>query len=563
MTRARWWERPGYSIEREASRFADAGLAFSLDQQLFDQQAVVIFRGELRLGDRRHAALVFYPPAYDQEAQPQVIAPGLPLGRHISGDGALCLDHAVFGATTAMTGAEAVERAERLWHLWEYDQAQLEREEAEAPDPRANLIAYEEGSALVVVDQDLAGTRQGVIRIGVTQPVPLRGGLVGLRVSDPDRGELDVLPANKVFAGRALVCGLWKRIGEQPPRGEADAIRSWAEARHQELIEETVRFAVADRQVRRRPEVPALVGFVYPDEGPKRGEIHDAWLFLLIEPNGRLRLPRPVLLRPDERFLRQPHLALLAQRRVGLVGAGALGSAIAAHLARAGAGSMVIVDHDILTAGNRVRHDLDLGDVGKFKAVGVAQRVLRISPTCLVEAHSWRFGMDKQPVDDAIFDSLVDCDLIINASAHRATGFHVAAAGRAAERPVLHTWVSPGAWGARIVMQRAGSGCTECMGHWQQTNPARIPCIATDPDAHEVTERGCADPTFTGAGFDLAAASAAAGRVAVAELLGAPELYPRMTEGLLTLTFRQQLTAEPSSVVSEMPIHPDCTICHS
>src|SRR6185437_5644546 len=100
----------------------------------------------LRLGDARWEAAVVYPASYGAGAQAAVIARGLPLGRHITPDGVLCLDHPRLGRLEPMIGAEAVIRAERLWHLWENDRETLELEEAEAPDPRANYFAYDTDS---------------------------------------------------------------------------------------------------------------------------------------------------------------------------------------------------------------------------------------------------------------------------------------------------------------------------------------------------------------------------------------------------------------------------------
>src|SRR5581483_5958254 len=125
MARRRWWETGERSIEDEAAAFRAAGLAFELDQQLFDANDVVIFRGDLRLNERRVPAEVRYPPAYADDEPVVVYAPALPVGRHRSRDGLLCLDHPVLGETSGMAGAEAVQRAERLWWLWENDREQL------------------------------------------------------------------------------------------------------------------------------------------------------------------------------------------------------------------------------------------------------------------------------------------------------------------------------------------------------------------------------------------------------------------------------------------------------
>jgi hypothetical protein len=237
-------------------------------------------------------------------------------------------------------------------------------------------------------------------------------------------------------------------------------------------------WAEVDRATRRVDDIPALVGVVYTDEGPGRGETHDQWLFLSVRGDGSVQLPRPVLLRAEERWLRQPQLRPLAPKKVGIVGVGALGSPVAALLARAGVGSFVLGDYDIFAAGNRVRHELDLADVGQGKVQALASRLHPINPWLdQVAIAGLRFGgatssaaAEVQRIDDRVAAMLADCNLIVHASAHTATGYHVARVGRETDRPVVHAWVTAGAWGARILVQSNSSGCTLCLA-WAQVDP--------------------------------------------------------------------------------------------
>ena len=89
----------------------------------------------------------------------------------------------------------------------------------------------------------------------------------------------------------------------------------------------------------------------------------------------------------------------------------------------------------------------------------------------------------------------------------------------------------------------------------------RVPEVADDPDVREVLERGCGDPTFTGPGFELLDAAAAAARVVVQCLLGG-DGYPARDFDLVTLNFRDRTSARPSAVYSALPIHPKCSICN-
>ena len=58
-----------------------------------------------------------------------------------------------------------------------------------------------------------------------------------------------------------------------------------------------------------------------------------------------------------------------------IIGAGAVGSVLSEMLARAGVRKLTVIDHDLLEAGNLVRHTLQVSDIGRAKATGVADRL--------------------------------------------------------------------------------------------------------------------------------------------------------------------------------------------
>lgn len=63
-----------------------------------------------------------------------------------------------------------------------------------------------------------------------------------------------------------------------------------------------------------------------------------------------------------------------------LIGAGALGAAVAELLMRAGVHDLTIIDGDVVEPGNLVRHTLSLSDVGMSKAYALAARLNTLSP---------------------------------------------------------------------------------------------------------------------------------------------------------------------------------------
>jgi len=99
----------------------------------------------------------------------------------------------------------------------------------------------------------------------------------------------------------------------------------------------------------------------------------------------------------DSRYSRQILLneigkegqAILQQKKVAIVGIGALGTVAAELLARAGVGSLLLIDRDVVEESNLQRQTLfDEKDVGKNKAAAAEKRINEINSEIEVEAHS-------------------------------------------------------------------------------------------------------------------------------------------------------------------------------
>lgn len=83
---------------------------------------------------------------------------------------------------------------------------------------------------------------------------------------------------------------------------------------------------------------------------------------------------------PATRAARGRFSDALTGRRVLLVGGGAVGAVIAELLVRGGVENLTICDPETTLTGNLVRHTLTLRDVGRGKAVGLAERLAQASP---------------------------------------------------------------------------------------------------------------------------------------------------------------------------------------
>lgn len=102
----------------------------------------------------------------------------------------------------------------------------------------------------------------------------------------------------------------------------------------------------------------------------------------------------------------------LARRRVGIVGVGSGGSAIAVELAKAGVGHFVLVDPDVLEPANVARHACGLRDIGRLKVHAVRDAILDRNPYAAVETHAEDVTIDPQRTQGF----LRACDLIVGAT---------------------------------------------------------------------------------------------------------------------------------------------------
>jgi hypothetical protein len=118
-----------------------------------------------------------------------------------------------------------------------------------------------------------------------------------------------------------------------------------------------------------------------------------------------------------------------------IIGAGAVGSAVAELLARGGAAEITVVDGDSLEVGNLSRHTLGLEQIGEKKADALAARLAKISPHLTVRSLPYNFAVAHTEITEAVLaaDCVIDC-----------TGDDVALAALSAiaERANGHLWAS-------------------------------------------------------------------------------------------------------------------------
>jgi sulfur carrier protein ThiS adenylyltransferase len=99
----------------------------------------------------------------------------------------------------------------------------------------------------------------------------------------------------------------------------------------------------------------------------------------------------------------------LSKFRVGIAGAGGLGSNCAVALARSGVGTLVIVDYDVIEISNLNRQYYFTSQVGLMKTVALEENIKNINPEVHVISHKKK--LDRFNIAE-IFSG---CDIIVEA----------------------------------------------------------------------------------------------------------------------------------------------------
>lgn len=99
----------------------------------------------------------------------------------------------------------------------------------------------------------------------------------------------------------------------------------------------------------------------------------------------------------------------LSRFRVGIAGAGGLGSNCAVALARSGIGTLVIADFDFVEENNLNRQYYFIDQVGLMKVVALKENLSRINPNVSVVTHQKK--LDRSNISQ-IFSG---CDVVVEA----------------------------------------------------------------------------------------------------------------------------------------------------
>lgn len=108
-------------------------------------------------------------------------------------------------------------------------------------------------------------------------------------------------------------------------------------------------------------------------------------------------------------YLTETEREILEKARIGIAGAGGLGSNCAMHLVRAGLRKFVICDFDVVSASNLNRQFFFRDQIGRKKVAALGENLRRIEPELDLELCDIRLD------SESVRKLFSDCDIVVEA----------------------------------------------------------------------------------------------------------------------------------------------------
>jgi hypothetical protein len=211
-----------------------------------------------------------------------------------------------------------------------------------------------------------------------------------------------------------------------------------------------------------------------------------------------------------EMFARMPGVSELPQKTVAIFGLGALGSFVSIELARAGLGSLRLVDFDYVEPATVRRWVLGASAFGQQKAKALSDYIRCEYPwTTTFPTPNLKIGnISDQMTSKGQFEEIVDildgCDVVIDLTAEFGVNEFLAMLASRMDVPYLRGSATPGAWGGYIAHFNVtpDRACWVCMTHDLYGDTFADDLPPSDP-AGTLQPPGCPSITFTGTSVDL------------------------------------------------------------
>lgn len=542
-----WWDRWPGRLDYELKKLEAAGYRLESTDQVRGLLELELRAPGEKTGIGELALIVTFPDTYPSTA-PQVRAPALELRHHQHPFGhVLCLigRSTTYWDSTSHLAELLDQQLRKAIDAGAADQGQGQ-DELDQAEPFASYYTYTEGLEFLLDDTEATMPSEGAGELtlligGPLPPIAEPGGRT--------LGLIDTMRSSGTTVHQASE-GLRGLFGHAPTKANGRWVVLDAPVRHDDA--EAIWRAAAAADPHGLPAAgipgadiyPRLIGF--PDE-VSRTDMGISWVVVVRE-LGKMRKRTSNRISghparaaqagrtPDTYYLgrvdragvhsltaRTPLTAPASSKSVLVLGCGAIGSVLIDQLARAGVGRFTLVDkHDTLEPGNLTRHAGSFHGTGLHKAIAMSHHVRAINPHAEVMFASIPVGMafvmaDGTTGGQVLADLMTGVDLVVDATAEVGVQEISADMARALGKPWVMLSASEGAAGGTVVrVDPDADWCFACFQWQRATGTIPFPVAVATENVQPV---GCAEPTFVGAGFDLAEVSLQAARVAIGRLL--------------------------------------------
>ncbi|WP_278342934.1 HesA/MoeB/ThiF family protein [Parageobacillus thermoglucosidasius] len=477
---------------------------FKLDEYCLREHKIVKFKGYSRVLKEYPLEFIYpvgypsFPPTVISDVNEQLL-----LKKHHSPKSKTlcCFGFANERWRANMTAFEVIMEAETL--IAEFSPLTSSAEVIEAnddvPEPKIVHYDYSLGSILIphpfgdmdinenkVLNGELRFSKKGYGR-GILQSISI--GDVNINCEGDYRNWL----SNSTLFKVKII-----KINDFPPLS-TDRIKEWLSNKGIKLMKKSEQWIL----------------FVFNDEWGKANQYKPTWIALRCV-NGVFKWVRCYIVSQQDRNVRTPSGLTLSNKKVVIVGVGALGSLIATSLAQEGVGKITIFDHDIYEPGNSIRHQGKQQLFGLPKAFVVADRILELSPLTNVSHKPFSVGR-TQSIDEALvfLEELKSADLVVDSTAEHSVTHFINRLCVEFKKPFIVASVTNGAWSCEVI--RYIPNISGCWGCWNINYGNQIPPGA--PVTSMQFAPGCDQPTFIGGISDINIAAGLATKMIIETLI--------------------------------------------
>ncbi|MFN8530348.1 MAG: ThiF family adenylyltransferase [Anaerolineae bacterium] len=261
-----------------------------------------------------------------------------------------------------------------------------------------------------------------------------------------------------------------------------------------------------------------------------------------------------------ERLIGASNLALLASKKVAVIGLGSGGGYVALTLAMSGVGSFVLIDDDILEPTNLPRHVADARYLGQPKAQAVADLIMHRNPKAQVEVRIGRL--------EGHMDALNGVDLVVSGIDNEPSKYILNEACLDRHLTAVYAGVYERGEGGDVVIIHPYDGC--CYACWASQLREDLGTIKTNEsgelDYGMIGKEGTleAEP---GLWLHVARIAGTQADMALNELLSGTPVHRTMPGNTVILAntaleiLEGHVTPPYSAVWTTIPRDPHCLVC--